>query len=111
MLELSLTLAPAEGALVRVLGLIERRGFRLGAMRSQPCTRGLDVFLQLPSDGRPGDVLLRQVQRLHDVLDASMDIARSAYAPAMHDTVPNHSHAAPQLRRPPAEPDVRQVSA
>ena len=64
MLELSLTLAPAEGALVRVLGLIERRGFRLGAVRSEPSPRGLDVFLQLPAD-RPGDVLLRQVQRLH----------------------------------------------
>ena len=85
MLELSLTLAPAEGALVRVLGLIERRGFRLGAMRSEPSPRGLDVFLQLPAD-RPGDVLLRQVQRLHDVRAASLDIARSAYPAARIDT-------------------------
>ena len=85
MLELSLTLAPAEGALVRVLGLIERRGFRLGAIRSEPSSRGLDVFLQLPAD-RPGDVLLRQVQRLHDVRAASLDIARSAYPAARVDT-------------------------
>lgn len=87
MLELSLTLAPAEGALVRVLGLIERRGFRLGAVRSEPSPRGLDVFLQLPAD-RPGDVLLRQVQRLHDVRAASLDIARSAYPAARPDTQP-----------------------
>ncbi|MBB5209280.1 ACT domain-containing protein [Chiayiivirga flava] len=86
MLELTLTLAPAEGALVRVLGLIERRGFRLGAIRSEPSPRGLDVFLQLPAD-RPGDVLLRQVQRLHDVRAASLDIARSAY-PAARPNVP-----------------------
>ena len=113
MLELSLTLAPAEGALVRVLGLIERRGFRLGAMRSQPSPRGLDVFLQLPSDGRPGDVLLRQVQRLHDVREATLDIARSAYEPA-RDAAPHYT-ASPALQRTTraldAEPDVQAVPA
>ena len=93
MLELSLTLAPAEGALVRVLGLIERRGFRLGAVRSEPSPRGLDVFLQLPAD-RPGDVLLRQVQRLHDVRAASLDIARSAYPAARPNTSATASSSA-----------------
>ena len=109
MLELSLTLAPAEGALVRVLGLIERRGFRLGAMRSQPSPRGLDVFLQLPSDGRPGDVLLRQVQRLHDVREATLDIARGAYEPA-RDATPHH--APPRTTHAfDSEPDVQAVPA
>ena len=111
MLELSLTLAPAEGALVRVLGLIERRGFRLGAMRSEPSPRGLSVFLQLPSDGRAGDVLLRQVQRLHDVRDASLDIARAAYPPTR---AANASHGATATRTARAfdpEPDVQAVSA
>lgn len=102
MLELSLTLAPTDGALVRVLGLIERRGFKLGAMRSAPSPRGLDVFLQLPSDGRPGDVLLRQVQRLHDVRDATLDFARSVYPAARAET------AAP-ARRTAAEHEAEAV--
>ena len=73
MLELTLTLAPAEGALLRLLGLVERRGFPLGAIQTRPSPAGLDVRLTLPVDGRPGDVLLRQVQRLHDVREARID--------------------------------------
>ena len=103
MLELSLTLAPAEGALVRVLGLIERRGFRLGAMRSEPSPRGLDVFLQLPAD-RPGDVLLRQVQRLHDVRNATLDFARSVYPAARIDDTTS-------TRRAPADHEAEAVPA
>ena len=110
MLELSLTLAPAEGALVRVLGLIERRGFRLGAMRSQPSPRGLDVVLQLPADGRPGDVLLRQVRRLHDVREATLDIARGLYEPA-RDASPHHAASHIMARARATEPDVQAVPA
>lgn len=73
MLELTLTLAPVEGALLRLLGLVERRGFPLGAIQSRPTPAGLDVRLTLAADDRPGDVLLRQVQRLHDVRQARMD--------------------------------------
>ena len=74
MLELTLTLTPAEGALIRLLGLIERRGFPLGAIHTTPSDSGLNVRLRLPADGRSGDVLLRHVQRLYDVRDARMDL-------------------------------------
>ena len=79
MLEFNLLLAHAEGALVRVLGTIERRGFRLGAMSTRPTPHGMSVALALSSDGRAADVLLRQIQRLHDVLEASFDIARPVF--------------------------------
>ena len=80
MLELSLLLSNAEGALVRTLGLIERRGFRLGSMATRPTPHGLALTLSLASDGRPADVLLRQIRRLHDVLEAALDVARPAFA-------------------------------
>lgn len=74
--ELNLLLADNEGALVRLLGLIERRGFRLGTVSTHPTPRGTRLSLTLASDDRPADVLLRQVSRLHDVLDAALDFHR-----------------------------------
>ena len=80
MLELSLLLSNAEGALVRTLGLIERRGFRLGAMSTRPTPHGLSLTVSLAADGRPADILLRQIRRLSDVLEAALDVARPAFA-------------------------------
>ena len=77
--ELTLLLSDSEGALVRILGLIERRGFRLGAVRSEPTPGGMRLSLTLASYDRPADVLLRQVARLHDVLDAVLDIRRQPH--------------------------------
>jgi len=79
MLELSLLIANAEGALVRVLGLIERRGFALGPMQTRMTPQGLRLTLTLSDNGRPADVLLRQVKRLCDVREASLDVARPAF--------------------------------
>jgi acetolactate synthase II small subunit len=79
MLELNLLLANAEGALVRVLGLIERRGFRLGTMSTRPTPHGLQLTLSIAGDSRPADILLRQIRRLHDVLEAALDVARPAF--------------------------------
>ena len=78
--ELHLLLADREGALVRLLGLVERRGFRLGAVRTAATPRGLRLSLTLASDDRAADVLLRQVARLHDVLDAALDVRRQPVA-------------------------------
>ena len=58
--------ANAEGALVRILGLIERRGYRLldAEARGGSLTLGLS-----PRDpGRRLDVLACQIRRLHDVI-------------------------------------------
>ena len=66
---IELRLARAEGAIVRTLGLIERRGFSVTgiAMRSDAGSESLVLRLEVASDGRPFDVLLRQIQRLFDV--------------------------------------------
>jgi acetolactate synthase regulatory subunit len=61
----------AEGAVVRMLGLIERRGFRVRrvAMAEQPCGRRASLALMIApmDDGRSVDVLARQLERLHGV--------------------------------------------
>ncbi|HEX2140058.1 MAG TPA: ACT domain-containing protein [Woeseiaceae bacterium] len=72
--ELKLLLADREGALVRLLGLVERRGFRLGTITTRSTPTGTQLSLTLASDDRPVDVLLRQVERLHDVLEATLDM-------------------------------------
>jgi acetolactate synthase-1/3 small subunit/acetolactate synthase II small subunit len=66
---IELRLARAEGAIVRTLGLIERRGFAVTAitMRSDGASETLVLRLEVVSEGRPFDVLLRQIMRLFDV--------------------------------------------
>ena len=60
-----------EGALVRLLGLVERRGFilRRSVMAELPCGRRATVALTVePRDpGRSVEVLARQLGRLHGV--------------------------------------------
>lgn len=77
--EFHLLLSHAEGALVRVLGTIERRGFKLGSVESRPSQRGVNLNFTLAPSGRSPDVLLRQIQRLHDVIDASFEIPRPIF--------------------------------
>ena len=69
-LEVSLT--RAEGAIVRTLGVIERRGFIVNAVttRNDPQSESLVLQVEVTSRGRPFDVLLRQVLRLFDVRHA-----------------------------------------
>jgi acetolactate synthase II small subunit len=66
---IELRLARSEGSLVRTLGLIERRGFTVTAMtmRGDVGAESLLLRLEVASQDRPFDVLLRQVLRLIDV--------------------------------------------
>jgi acetolactate synthase regulatory subunit len=63
--------AAGEGAMVRMLGLVERRGFivRRAAMAEQPCGRRATLALTVePRDAsRSIDVLALQLGRLHGV--------------------------------------------
>ena len=77
--EFHLLLSQAEGALVRVLGTIERRGFKLGSVESRPSQRGVNLSFTLAPCGRSPDVLLRQIQRLHDVLEAGFETPRPLF--------------------------------
>jgi len=56
-----------EGALVRTLGLIQRRGFTVGALEMRTRGRQLRVKLELVPCERCPEVLARQILRLHDV--------------------------------------------
>lgn len=66
---IELRLARAEGAIVRTLGLIERRGFTVIAIatRGDSGSESLILRLEVTSEGRPFDVLIRQILRLLDV--------------------------------------------
>ncbi len=62
-------LARAEGAIVRTLGLIERRGFTVTAIatRNDGHSEMLILRLDVASEGRPFDVLIRQILKLFEV--------------------------------------------
>ena len=64
---LDLVLKPVEGALVRVLGMTERRGFAPQAISGGSDTVDGRWRLQLVVDGgRPAETLKRQLQKVYD---------------------------------------------
>ena len=66
---LTLLLRPAEGALLRLLGTVQRRGFELAAIRTeaQPEAGLWRVELDLALGSRDIANLLRQIEKLYDV--------------------------------------------
>ena len=65
---LQIQLKSNEGALLRTLGMIERRGFRIDSMSlSEPGGDGRALAVNVTSD-RAVELLQRQLDRLHDVL-------------------------------------------
>jgi acetolactate synthase II small subunit len=69
MQRLAIDLTPAEGAVVRVLGLVERRGFVVRGLAMNEDERGASLVIDLePRDpGRRTEVVARQLGRLVDV--------------------------------------------
>ena len=71
--QLDLTLRRAEGALVRVLGTTERRGFRPVSVEGDTQADGDRWHLQMTVEGdRPGESLLQQLAKLYDCLDVQV---------------------------------------
>ena len=72
---------PAEGALLRMLGLIERRGYLLRgvAMNEQPQGASLIVEVEPRDIGRRVQVVAEQLRRLVDV--NSVSLANSGAGP------------------------------
>lgn len=69
---LNIQLGTGEGAVIRTLGLIERRGFSLGKCSfSEAGSSGRSMQVSVSST-RPGDLLKRQLERLHDVLGVEL---------------------------------------
>jgi len=69
---LHIRLSGAEGSVIRALGLIERRGFKLeDCTVSKADTDGRHMQVSV-SSSRPGDLLKRQLERLHDVFHVEL---------------------------------------
>lgn len=67
--QLELTLRRAEGALTRVLGVAERRGFRPVRVDGETRADGDRWHLRLSVEGdRPADALQAQLAKLYDCL-------------------------------------------
>lgn len=66
--QLMISVNRAEGALLRVMGLIGRRGHEIEQIVAQPADDGSTWSLSLQTRGdRPIDVLVRQLAKLVDV--------------------------------------------
>ncbi|KAF1691314.1 ACT domain-containing protein [Pseudoxanthomonas koreensis] len=94
---LDLVLRPVEGALVRVIGMTERRGFAPCAISGGSEDGDGRWRLQLVVDGsRPAETLKRQLQKVYDC--ESVAIVPVETAPfegaARDDATPRH---APQV--------------
>jgi len=66
--QFQIQLRDSEGAVLRTLGMIERRGFRLDSLQVGEATAEGRAMQVTASGTRPGDLLKRQLERLHDVL-------------------------------------------
>ena len=74
--QLDLTLRQAEGALVRVLGAAERRGFRPVSVDGEAQSDGDRWHLRMTVEGdRSGDGLQQQLAKLHDCI--AVEVAES----------------------------------
>jgi len=72
---LHIQLSSCEGAVLRAIGLIERRGFSLDSCSVSEAdgdTRSMEISV---ISSRPGDLLKRQLERLHDVLQVELQAA------------------------------------
>ncbi len=71
---MKLTICRVEGAMIRALGLIERRGFAvtsINATENEPAQQ-LELIIGLRSADRSVDVLARQIEKLFDVCSVSL---------------------------------------
>ena len=69
---LRIQLSSVEGAVIRALGLIERRGYSLNKClvgEADGTGRNMEVSV---TSSRSGDLLKRQLERLHDVYQVEL---------------------------------------
>ncbi|MDD9900788.1 MAG: hypothetical protein OXT65_07405 [Alphaproteobacteria bacterium] len=77
---LNIDMTMCEGALVRVLSTIERRGFSVAALNmpaAKASGRSLTVTVQALSSAYKIDILMRQIARLQEVQKIEQSIATS----------------------------------
>ncbi len=70
---IQLRVKTAEGALIRVLGVVRRRGFEVARLVANRSDRDACVDVVMMVEGeRPADVLVRQLEKLFDVEEGHM---------------------------------------
>ncbi|HPW33135.1 MAG TPA: ACT domain-containing protein [Arenimonas sp.] len=69
---LEITMAANEGALIRVLGTVERRGYSLSTLHVEKTDNNMQVSMQIESD-RDANILCRQLDRLFDVQSVNLE--------------------------------------
>ena len=65
---LKIQLRSCEGAVLRALGLMERRGYRLETCQVAEAQGDGQAMQVCVASSRPAELLRRQLERLHDVL-------------------------------------------
>ena len=65
---LRIQLSGTEGSVIRALGLVERRGYRLVKCSVSEADENGQAMEVSVTSSRSGDLLKRQLERLHDVL-------------------------------------------
>jgi acetolactate synthase regulatory subunit len=78
--ELRIELSTAEGAMLRTVGLVERRGFRIRTCTLHDAQDDRRLLEMTVESARPAEVLKRQIERLHDVRSVGL----LAASPAMN---------------------------
>lgn len=87
----SIELNANDGALLRVFGLIERRGHRVISMHSyMPTPSKFILEVEIEAGTPRQDVLIHQVKRLAEVIDA-VDISAEELRKGMHTNVLRYS--------------------
>jgi len=79
---LIISFTPAEGAVIRMLGLVERRGYALRglAMEEQANTASLVLDVEPRDPSRRVEVIARQLDRLVEVNNVSIATGTQAAA-------------------------------
>jgi acetolactate synthase II small subunit len=78
---LDLVLSPAEGALTRVIGMAERRGFTPQSISGEPAAGDGRWRLQLVVSGdRPPETLRLQMQKLYDCESVAITVVEPVEA-------------------------------
>jgi acetolactate synthase regulatory subunit len=73
---LTIEFSGVEGAFLRILGLMERRGYRLQTCTLNRRPDGRCVVDVVVESDRPGDLLKRQLERLYDVDEVHLKAPR-----------------------------------
>jgi len=85
---LKLTIQRVEGAVIRTLGLIERRGFSVTSINTvaEDASPHMEMTLEIHSPQRSAETLARHVEKLFDVTNVHL-IAAHAPAVRMKESV------------------------